>query len=144
MLDLALVSSRLWRELATEVGGLEYEPKGGLVVAATAGSMTALGDLAARQRAAGVEVVPVTSIDLPGYEPHLASGLAGGAFHPQDAQVQPMLAAERLLRASGARVRTGVTVTKFLRAGDRVDRGPYGPGRDRGRRGRQRGWYVGR
>lgn len=119
-LDLALVSSRLWRDLAGEVGGFEYEPKGGLVVAATAGGQTGLGDLAARQRAAGVEVVPVTSTDLPGYEPRLARDLAGGVFYPQDAQVQPMLAAARLLRASGARVRTGVTVTGLIRAGDRV------------------------
>ncbi|WP_345464208.1 FAD-binding oxidoreductase [Actinoallomurus oryzae] len=119
-LDLALLSSRLWRRLAVEVGGFEYEPKGGLVVAATAGSRTGLGDLEARQRAAGVEVVPVTSADLPGYEPHLARELAGGAFYPQDAQVQPMLAAARLLRASGARVRTGVTVTELIRAGDRI------------------------
>lgn len=119
-LDLALVSSRLWRDLAGEVGGFEYEPKGGLVVAATAGGQTGLGDLAARQRAAGVEVVPVTSTDLPGYEPRLARDLAGGVFYPQDGQVQPMLAAARLLRASGARVRTGVTVTELIRAGDRV------------------------
>jgi glycine/D-amino acid oxidase-like deaminating enzyme len=119
-LELALVSSRLWRELAGEVGGFEYEPKGGLVVAATADSHTGLDDLAARQRAAGVEVVPVDPTDLPGYEPHLARHLAGGAFYPQDAQVQPMLAAARLLRASGARIRTGVTVTGLIRAGDRV------------------------
>jgi glycine/D-amino acid oxidase-like deaminating enzyme len=116
-LDLALFSSRRWRDLADEVGGFEYETKGGLVVAATTDGVTSLTGLAAGQRAAGVEVTPVAAGDLPGYEPHLAGDLAGGAFYPQDAQVQPMLAAARLLRASGARVHTGVTVTGMLRGG---------------------------
>jgi D-hydroxyproline dehydrogenase subunit beta len=119
-LDLALLSSRIWRDLAAEVGGFEYEAKGGLVVAAAEDGASGLEKLTARQRTAGVDVAPVASRDLAGYEPHLAEGLAAGAFYPQDAQVQPMLAAARLLRASGAEVRTGVTVTGTLRDGDRV------------------------
>jgi D-hydroxyproline dehydrogenase subunit beta len=132
-LDLALLSTRSWRELAEEVGGFEHEVKGGLVVAATAGGLAGLAGLTARQRTAGVEVTPVAAGDLGGYEPYLAGDLAGGAFYPQDAQVQPMLAAARLLRASGARVHTGVTVTGMLRGGDRVtgvrtDHGPIAAG----------------
>lgn len=123
-LDLAVLSSRLWRELADACGGFEYEPKGGLVVAETPEVQEQLTDLAAKQDVPH-EVVPADR--LHDFEPHLAGGLAGGVHYPQDAQVQPMLAAARLLRhgaesfGRGAlKVRTGVTVTGFLRSGDRV------------------------
>ncbi|GAA1018389.1 oxidoreductase [Acrocarpospora pleiomorpha] len=116
-LDLALLSSGLWAELAVAVGGFEYEPKGGLVVAETPEVLTALTGLAAKQESSGVRAAVV---DPEEYEPHIARGLAGGVYYPQDAQVQPMLAAARLLRASGAQVRTGVRVTGLARSGDRV------------------------
>ncbi|MEU4547838.1 NAD(P)/FAD-dependent oxidoreductase [Nonomuraea dietziae] len=122
-LDLALLSNRLWRELA-EHGGFEYEPKGGLVVAETEEVQRQLVELAGKQ---GVEHTVVRDTELHGYEPHLADDLAGGVFYPQDAQVQPMLAAARLIRhgadsfGQGAlRLRTGVTVTGFVRSGERV------------------------
>ncbi|MFG1946654.1 NAD(P)/FAD-dependent oxidoreductase [Nonomuraea sp. NPDC048826] len=123
-LDLAVLSNRLWRELAETGGGFEYEPKGGLVVAETPEIQEHLVDLAAKQGLPH-EVVPAGG--LRALEPHLADGLAGGVHYPQDAQVQPMLAAARLLRhgadsfGGGAlKVRLGVTVTGFTRAGDRV------------------------
>ncbi|HEX6467653.1 MAG TPA: FAD-dependent oxidoreductase [Streptosporangiaceae bacterium] len=116
-LDMALLSVRLWRELAADLGdAFEYEPKGGLVVAVTEAAARALREFADRQRAAGVEAVQAD--DLRAYEPHIAAGFAGGMFYPQDAQVQPMLAAAHLLRAAreryGARLLTGVAVTGFL------------------------------
>ncbi|WP_449374150.1 FAD-dependent oxidoreductase [Arthrobacter psychrolactophilus] len=49
--------------------------------------------------------------------------MSGGAYYPQDAQVQPMLATAHLLRLArglGATVHTGTTVTGFLRQGDTV------------------------
>ncbi len=160
-LDLALLSNRLWRDLAggddgakgeargepaggpgAEAGagraggsaaggegsgpdgGFEFEAKGGLVVAETDEILAALTGLAAKQ---GVEHVAVAPGELGDYEPHLAKGLAGGVFYPQDAQVQPMLAAARLIRRGAERfgrgalmLRTGVTVTGFVRAGGRV------------------------
>jgi glycine/D-amino acid oxidase-like deaminating enzyme len=122
-LDLALLSAGLWRELAAEVGGFEYEAKGGLVVGdggAGVDGPVALRELAVRQEAAGVRAEPVDAADLRSLEPHLAPGLPGGVHYPQDAQVQPMLAAARLLQAArvrhGAQVRTGVTVTGILRS----------------------------
>jgi glycine/D-amino acid oxidase-like deaminating enzyme len=122
-LDLMLLSSRLWRELAAELGDdFEYELKGGLVVAESESGAERLGKLAEQHRAAGVEAVPVA--EPRDYEPELVRGLAGGMFYPLDAQVQPMLAAAHLLRAArrryGARVRTGVTVTGILTDADRV------------------------
>src|SRR3954463_9346379 len=53
-LELALLSARLWADLAEELGTvIEYEPKGGLVVASTPAALAALADFAVRQRAAG-------------------------------------------------------------------------------------------
>lgn len=170
-LELALLSQRLWAELAAEpppwgprlagpraagspaarppaegqqtpgqqtagppttaplAGGpalgsaFEYEAKGGLVVASTPEGLTALEEFAAGQRAAGVDAVPVDAHRLPDLEPHLAPGLAGGVHYPQDAQVMPALAAAHLLRASGARLLTGRTVTEVLRTADGTVRG---------------------
>ncbi|MCX4472695.1 FAD-binding oxidoreductase [Micromonospora sp. NBC_01655] len=116
-LALARHSGRLWHELGDALGGerIELERKGGLVVAASAAEHAALRAFAAGQRAAGVEVVPVPAEALPEHEPHLARDLAGGAYYPQDMQVQPMLAAAHLLRAAGVPVLTGTTVTGLRR-----------------------------
>ena len=119
-LDLALISVRLWQELAAESlgGAIEYEPKGGLVVAREPQSLEALHAFADGQRGCGVEAEPVAADGLRALEPHLAEGLAGGVLYPQDAQVQPALAAAHLIRAardSGARLRTGEVVTHLLR-----------------------------
>ncbi|MFI5815931.1 NAD(P)/FAD-dependent oxidoreductase [Streptomyces sp. NPDC051643] len=134
-LDLALLSGRLWSGLGEELGGaIEYEAKGGVVVAATPEGLTALEDFAAGQRTAGVSAVPVPADGLHDLEPHLAPGLAGAVHYPQDTQVMPALAAAHLVRASGARLLTGRTVTEVLRAADgsvrgvRTDRGDlYAP-----------------
>jgi glycine/D-amino acid oxidase-like deaminating enzyme len=116
-LDLALLSARLWRELAAEHGpAFEYEPKGGVVVAATDAELGALRGLAAEQAAHGVTTEDVDPVAV---EPNIAPDLAGGVYYPQDAQVQPMLAAAQLLRHSGARILTGTTVTGFL-GGERI------------------------
>ena len=124
-LELALLSARLWAGLAREGLGraVEYEAKGGVVVAGTDGALTGLEKLAAEQRAAGVEAVPVPPDRLTDLEPYLAPGLAGGMHYPQDAQVMPALAAAHLLRASKARLRTGREVTEVLRGPDGAVRG---------------------
>ncbi|SDG71928.1 Glycine/D-amino acid oxidase [Sinosporangium album] len=125
-LDLALLSSGLWRELAAPAGpyalAMEYEQKGGLVVAGRQETMAALAGLAARQAASGVE--RELAADPRELEPDLAPGLAGGVLYPQDAQVQPMRAAAALLACGGSRravhLLTGTEVTGLLRDGDRV------------------------
>ncbi|MFJ1968351.1 NAD(P)/FAD-dependent oxidoreductase [Streptomyces sp. NPDC087903] len=118
-LDLALLSARLWGELAREFGpAVEYEPKGGLVVATSPGSLTALERFAAGQRAGGVVAEQVGDQALYTLEPRLAPGLPGAVRYPQDGQVMPALAAAHLLRASGARLFTGRTTTDVLRAAD--------------------------
>ncbi|MBK3573252.1 FAD-binding oxidoreductase [Streptomyces sp. MBT65] len=129
-LDLALLSGRLWAQLAEELGEfVEYEAKGGLVVAATPDGLAALERFAEEQRTAGVVAEPVDADTLHDLEPHLAPGLPGGVYYPQDCQVMPALAAAHLVRASGARLLTGRTVTGVLLRADgtvdgvRTDRG---------------------
>ncbi|MER5875867.1 FAD-binding oxidoreductase [Streptomyces sp. NPDC001910] len=123
-LDLALLSGRLWADLAEEhAAAVEYEAKGGVVVASTPDGLAALEKFATAQRAAGVLAEPVTADRLHDLEPHLAPGLAGAVHYPQDTQVMPALAAARLVRASGARLFTGHTVTEVLRARDGSVRG---------------------
>ncbi|MBQ0825850.1 FAD-dependent oxidoreductase [Streptomyces sp. RG38] len=109
-LVLARLSRTLWDEAGRELGAasLGLEPKGGLVVASDARGLAALGEFALRQQAAGVRAEPVDRVrDL---EPHLAPGIPGGVHYPQDAQVEPVVAAVALLRAAvrrGARVHRG-------------------------------------
>ncbi|MFJ6796840.1 NAD(P)/FAD-dependent oxidoreductase [Streptomyces sp. NPDC091268] len=115
-LDLALLSTRLWRELAAVLPGeIEYEAKGGLVVARDETTVKALRGFADGQRAAGVDAVEVGPDGLRDLEPHLAPGLAGGFHYPEDAQVQPAQAAARLLAASGAELYLGEEVTGLVR-----------------------------
>ncbi|MFE2725917.1 NAD(P)/FAD-dependent oxidoreductase [Kitasatospora sp. NPDC059327] len=126
-LDLALLSTRLWRELAEEFGAaVEYEPKGGLVVATTPARQDALRAFAAEQETVGVTAEEIPGERLRELEPHLAPGLAGGFHYPQDAQVQPALAAAHLLRAArreGAELHTGETVRAVTTGPDGAVRG---------------------
>ncbi|MFD3775453.1 NAD(P)/FAD-dependent oxidoreductase [Streptomyces sp. NPDC058612] len=123
-LDLALLSAGLWRELAAVLPApVEYEAKGGLVVAPDERALTALRAFAEGQRAAGVTAVDVDAGALRELEPHLAPGLAGGFHYPQDAQVQPAQAAARLLAASGAELHLGEEVTAVLRDASGAVRG---------------------
>lgn len=136
-LALAHYSQSLWRGELAEFGRLwEFESKGGLVVSATPATQDKLERLAGRQRTAGTAVELVAAQELRGLEPQLNPGLAGGAYYPQDAQVQPMLATAHLLRlarARGATVHTRTRVTALVRDGDVVtgvvtDRGTISAG----------------
>lgn len=123
-LALSQYSQQLWRTDLAEFGHLwEFESKGGLVVSARAGTQENLARLAERQRAAGIDVELIDAAGLSEFEPHLNPALVGGAFYPQDAQVQPMLAAAHLLRLArgmGAGVHPNTQVTGFVRSRDTV------------------------
>ncbi len=123
-LTLALRSAALWREFAGlgRDGGFEFEAKGGVVAAQDGAQLAALLELAERQRAAGVQVTALDPGGLREAEPRIAPGLAGGAFYPQDSQVQPMkavLAFLRRARRDGARVVSGASALA-------LERGPGG------------------
>ncbi|MFD2795506.1 NAD(P)/FAD-dependent oxidoreductase [Promicromonospora vindobonensis] len=128
-LELAKVSLRRWAALADELAGelgprfpsIEHDAKGGLVVVTSADGLTGLRRFAAAQRASGVEAVEVGADRARELEPDLAPGVLGAVHYPQDAQVQPVAAAEALLasaRRAGADVRTGVEVTGPLLGAD--------------------------
>ncbi|WP_347177392.1 FAD-dependent oxidoreductase [Glycomyces sp. L485] len=118
-LELAKASRRRWPQLLDEVRELigpdlaevEWDPKGGLVVATGADEMGPLAALTAAQRAAGVEVEDLDAGQAREMEPHLTDQLAAVAHYPDDAQVQPVLATAALLaavRARGGEVHGGV------------------------------------
>ena len=137
-LELALYSQSLWRgELAEHAASWEFEAKGGLVVSSTVAGKSALDALVAHQRSLGIQVDDVPDGGaLHALEPHLAPDLVGGAFYPEDAQIQPVLAAHHLLRLArdrGARLFTHTTVTGIRRSGGRAigvetARGPIAAG----------------
>lgn len=119
-LDLALLSSRLWQEIAEDLGrtAIEYEAKGGVVVAGSRETAEGLRHLTAGQRTTGVDAVDIGPDELFELEPNITREAAGAAFYAQDAQVQPTLAAARLLRRArlrGATVQVGTGVTGFVR-----------------------------
>lgn len=124
-LELALYSNAVWHEEFGELSHLwEFQPKGGVVTASSEESLRALRGLAHDQRSAGIAVDMLESPEaLRAYEPFINPALAGGAFYPQDAQVQPILAVHhlaRLARGVGTRFRCGTEVIGLLRSGDRV------------------------
>lgn len=126
-LDLALLSVRLWHELAEVLpDGVELEPKGGVIVTTSEHGLATLIATADRQRAHGVTADPVGPDRLVELEPHLTREVAGGVHYPQDMQVQPMLAAAHLLREArrhGAVVHPRTRVVGVQRSADGAVRG---------------------
>jgi len=103
-LDLALRSRDAWFEIQEDIGGgFELEAKGGLVVARSEDGLRALRTLTSAQRIAGIDAQDISVTELRVLEPHLSHSITDGAFYPQDAQCQPMLAAAHILRAVRAR-----------------------------------------
>lgn len=101
----------LARQLADELGeefpAIEFEPKGGLVVATSESGAPSLLAFAAAQRTAGVDANELTVAEALRLEPHLNPAITAAVHYPQDSQVQPVIAAEALLasaRKHGARV----------------------------------------
>lgn len=124
-LELSLYSQRVWREDLAEHAELwEFEAKGGLVVAGSDSSMRGLTDLVAHQRELGIRAEIIDDIArVRELEPYINPALAGGAFYPDDAQVQPLLATHQLLRLArehGARVLTRTAVSGVVTSGGRA------------------------
>lgn len=121
-LRLAQYATILWPELIAELSdelgprfpSLEYYAKGGLVVATTESGAAPLLAFAASQRGAGVDAQPVSMAQALELEPDLNPDARTAVYYPEDAQVEPVVAAEALLasaRAHGAQVRQGTEVT---------------------------------
>ena len=92
-LALTLRGLELWDELGAQAGArIEFEKKGGLVVAYDEAALRELCSLATAQRAQGASLDMVGGDALQDLEPALSRELQGGVAYAQDAQVQPMLA----------------------------------------------------
>jgi glycine/D-amino acid oxidase-like deaminating enzyme len=117
-LELALWSTRLWPQILAEIAertGLditrvEWEPKGGIVVATTTDGAEALRKFAVAQQAAGVRLTELDRAALADAEPNLTDEVTAAFHYPQDAQVQPTAAATVLLAAAGAEVHVNCEV----------------------------------
>lgn len=107
-LDLALLASAHWprlaEELADELGDafppIEYERKGGIVVATTEAGAEPLRDFARSQATAGVDVDDLSASEALELEPDLNPDITAAVHYPQDAQVQPVIAAEAMLASA--------------------------------------------
>ncbi|MEU5883785.1 FAD-binding oxidoreductase [Spirillospora sp. NPDC047279] len=122
-LELALLSRRLWPDVAAGRPAVEWDPKGGIVVATTEAGARELARFAGAQRAAGVVAEPLDAAALAEAEPNVTRDVAAAVHYPEDAQVQPAGAAGVLLAAAlraGAALRTGCEVTGAVTAGGRI------------------------
>ncbi|MEO9095320.1 MAG: FAD-dependent oxidoreductase [Microbacteriaceae bacterium] len=120
-LVLAQYAAALWRDAARElpeqlgdtVPSIEFDAKGGLVVATTSPGADGLIQFAAAQRGAGVDARPIDVARALELEPELSPTIRAAVLYPQDAQVQPTIAALALMesaRAFGATVRENTRV----------------------------------
>ncbi|WP_257385643.1 NAD(P)/FAD-dependent oxidoreductase [Tahibacter caeni] len=75
-------------------------------------------------RAAGIPVEERSAAEVLALEPCLRGGLAGGVFHPGDAQLRPdryVAELARLVRAAGAEIVEDCAVEDFTTVGARID-----------------------
>jgi len=99
--------------------GLRHQ--GYLFVTRTAEGARAQGELVAAQRAWGLtDVELLDQVEARRRFPYLAPDIVNARFRQDDGWLEPRTLALELARASGARFKTGVTVTGFLNRGDRV------------------------
>ena len=121
-LELAKYSLILWRSLSTaleaEIGtafaAIEFDAKGGVVAATNAEEAEELTRFAEAQRRAGVDARLLSVDEALALEPELTPSITSAVYYPEDAQVQPAIAAEALLssaRSMGARVLIDTVVT---------------------------------
>jgi D-hydroxyproline dehydrogenase subunit beta len=124
-LDLAIASRAEWDlvrgRLPERVADIEWEAKGGVVVAT--GDPEPLTAFAAKQQEAGVAAQVITPAEVFELEPLITPRVTIGVHYPDDAQVQPVLAATALLaavRERGGEVRSGVTALGLRQSRGRV------------------------
>jgi glycine/D-amino acid oxidase-like deaminating enzyme len=125
-LVLAQYAATLWRGVVIDLGAqlgqgfpsVEFDPKGGVVVATTTAGAGPLLDFASRQRGAGVDARVIDAGEACRLEPDLTPRIEAAVYYPEDAQVQPTIAAEALMvsaRMHGARLLENTPVLGPLR-----------------------------
>lgn len=124
-LVLAKYSLSRWDQLEVELAerlpkgfpSIEYERKGGIVVATTAAGAQPLLDFAATQRPLGIVATAIDHEEALRLEPQLNPAVTAAVHYPQDAQVQPVIATEAFLAAArnlGAKTFFGERVIKSV------------------------------
>ncbi|MGI5347164.1 NAD(P)/FAD-dependent oxidoreductase [Streptomyces sp. CA-250714] len=130
-LELAQLSRELWPQVLAAVAArsphaaraVEWDPKGGIVVATTGTGAEGLSRFAADQRAAGVRAEVLDAEELAEAEPYVTREHTAALHYPEDAQVQPAGAAAALLGdalAAGATLRTGCEVLGAVTRAGRI------------------------
>ena len=106
--------AQLREQLDERFPSIEFDPKGGLVVAATIAGATALLGFAHIQRLAGVDARVIGRDEARKLEPDLAPSIETAVHYPEDSQVQPAIATDALMasaRLYGARLLENTAVT---------------------------------
>src|SRR5262245_44199626 len=121
LVALGRASQARWPDFAAELeaaAGLSVDLRceGTLVVATTADDLARLRHQFEFQRSLGLPVEWITSAEARQREPHLAPGLAGAVFSPEDHQVDNRKLVAALRVAAGA---AGATITERQRV-DRI------------------------
>ncbi|OLT55279.1 FAD-dependent oxidoreductase [Corynebacterium sp. CNJ-954] len=130
-LDLARLGNQQWRqfhqqvneELGPDFPSVEFEPKGGLVVATSDVGADKLREFSETQRSAGVTAENLTDAQVRNLEPWLTDRFTAAIWYPGDCQVQPTIASEALValaRKRGAVVRENSEVFSALRTNGTV------------------------
>jgi len=116
-LKLAARSKQLYAELSQQLpDDINYRPTGSLAIVEKPDSLDGFARTIRHLHALGVQADLLSAADLVKMEPAIAPDVAGGAFFPADAQVNPLyatLALARLAENAGALLDTFNEVTGF-------------------------------
>jgi len=128
-LDLGRASAALWDDLSQTLDlDFEYARTGTVFLAENEMGVVAARERVAAMKSAGVRAEALDGPGLRSLEPNLAPDLAGGAFFPDDAQVDPRRATLALLAAAqqqGLTIHTHAEVVAIRRGGNGGGRVSY-------------------
>jgi glycine/D-amino acid oxidase-like deaminating enzyme len=103
-LALAQASAALWADLAEDLAlDFEYARTGTILLAESEEGLDGARERVKALGAVGIRAAALDGPDLRSLEPNLAPDLAGGAFFPDDAQIDPRRATWALLSAAQRR-----------------------------------------
>lgn len=98
-LHLARASNRLYQTLGEELhADLEYRQTGSIAIVEKPESMPGMAAMVDRLQAWGLNCRMLSRAELLGMEPGIAADVAGGAYFPEDAQVNPLYTTQALAR----------------------------------------------
>jgi glycine oxidase len=128
LVRLGRLSQSLWPDFAVELEqasgmAIDLRREGTLVIALTADDHARISHRLAFQKSLGLPVEWMSAAEVRRREPHLAPGLAGALFSPEDHQVDNrklIVALHRAAVGAGARVHEGRGVRQIIVDQDRA------------------------